>query len=380
MKIIKSRNRTNSKANGLFELVIKLMPLSIAVVPMTSAFADQMKNLEESWYVGGAMGIGMLDPSTPEGASVTSDKGFSSKIYAGVDISNHIGIEAFWTSLGSAQVEGSAGDGDIKYSAMGVNGIYRLPVYVGKIHPFGKLGIAKISTKADEAVHVNQENDFSVFGGVGADYDVTKHLKLRAEYDYYTKDMSQFNIGLNWSPNKPMYHSSTQVAKPIPVALPITYIAPKPKPIVRQRPAPKPVIQRAPPPRVKKVVQYLNASLSGESTFASGSSVLMESGRSELDHLISLTNKPGFKLFHITISGHTDNIGSRLSNIKLSKRRAESVAQYLDQKGIQRKNMSVVGYGDSQPIASNGSGYGRSKNRRVEVKIRGERSVVIAVQ
>ena len=73
MKIIKSRNRTNSKANGLFELVIKLMPLSIAVVPMTSAFADQMKNLEESWYVGGAMGIGMLDPSTPAGASVTSD-------------------------------------------------------------------------------------------------------------------------------------------------------------------------------------------------------------------------------------------------------------------------------------------------------------------
>ena len=100
---------------------------------------------------------------------------------------------------------------------------------------------------------------------------------------------------------------------------------------------------------------------------------------SELQNLVNLTRRTGFKLYHLTISGHTDNQGSSVSNLRLSKNRAESVAHYLESMGIPRDMMSVVGYGESQPIASNTSSYGRSRNRRVEIKLKGAQSFVTVV-
>lgn len=72
----------------------------------------------------------------------------------------------------------------------------------------------------------------------------------------------------------------------------------------------------------------------------------------------------------IEIAGHTDNVGSPETNIKLSKERAESVRQYLLQTYGLPQNMVVAqGYGEAQPIASNDTPDGREKNRRVVFKI-----------
>ena len=72
----------------------------------------------------------------------------------------------------------------------------------------------------------------------------------------------------------------------------------------------------------------------------------------------------------IIISGHTDNVGKTIYNIKLSTRRAESIRQEL-QKNPQLKLLTfeVKGYGDTQPMADNNSKEGRSKNRRVEIEV-----------
>ena len=72
----------------------------------------------------------------------------------------------------------------------------------------------------------------------------------------------------------------------------------------------------------------------------------------------------------IEIAGHTDNVGSPETNIKLSKERAESVRQYLLQTyGLPQTMVSAQGYGEANPIASNDSLEGREKNRRVVFKI-----------
>jgi len=72
----------------------------------------------------------------------------------------------------------------------------------------------------------------------------------------------------------------------------------------------------------------------------------------------------------IEIAGHTDNVGSPETNIKLSKERAESVRQYLLQTYGLPQNMVVAqGYGEAQPIAPNDTPDGREKNRRVVFKI-----------
>lgn len=72
----------------------------------------------------------------------------------------------------------------------------------------------------------------------------------------------------------------------------------------------------------------------------------------------------------IEIAGHTDNVGSAETNIKLSKERAESVRQYLLQTyGLPQNMVTAQGYGDAQPIVSNDTPDGREKNRRVVFRI-----------
>jgi OOP family OmpA-OmpF porin len=66
-----------------------------------------------------------------------------------------------------------------------------------------------------------------------------------------------------------------------------------------------------------------------------------------------------------TIEGHTDNRGSDAYNLKLSQRRAESVRQYLVDKGVPASRLDAVGKGEASPIADNATAEGRAQNRRV---------------
>lgn len=72
---------------------------------------------------------------------------------------------------------------------------------------------------------------------------------------------------------------------------------------------------------------------------------------------------------HISIEGHTDNIGSAEYNQDLSTRRAKAVYDYLISKGIAAERLQYKGYGFSRPIASNETEDGRAKNRRTEFVI-----------
>lgn len=70
------------------------------------------------------------------------------------------------------------------------------------------------------------------------------------------------------------------------------------------------------------------------------------------------------------IAGHTDNIGSEADNNILSENRAKSVCQYLIFKGVPEERIIYTGYGESQPVESNETDWGRAANRRVECRLR----------
>ena len=72
----------------------------------------------------------------------------------------------------------------------------------------------------------------------------------------------------------------------------------------------------------------------------------------------------------LTVTGHTDSVGSDAYNQKLSDRRAHSVVDYLVQSGVpQGSFVAVAGAGESQPVADNKTADGRAMNRRTEIKI-----------
>lgn len=85
-----------------------------------------------------------------------------------------------------------------------------------------------------------------------------------------------------------------------------------------------------------------------------------------LDRVVEyMTHKKSSK---IEISGHTDNVGRKAANKKLSRDRAQSVRQYLISKGIDGGRIQAVGHGDEKPIATNDTPEGRQKNRRIEAR------------
>ena len=70
----------------------------------------------------------------------------------------------------------------------------------------------------------------------------------------------------------------------------------------------------------------------------------------------------------VEISGHTDNVGNAQANKTLSEKRAQACRNYIVSKGIDKKRLDAVGYGDEHPIAPNDTDEGRQKNRRIEAK------------
>jgi outer membrane protein OmpA-like peptidoglycan-associated protein len=103
-------------------------------------------------------------------------------------------------------------------------------------------------------------------------------------------------------------------------------------------------------------------------TFAVNSSTLSNQAKSTLDSLVN--GLPGQRTgFMVELQGYTDSTGSEQYNINLSQRRAEAVTRYLVSKNIPLFRISIVGLGEEMPVANNNTSDGRSRNRRVEVKV-----------
>jgi outer membrane protein OmpA-like peptidoglycan-associated protein len=71
--------------------------------------------------------------------------------------------------------------------------------------------------------------------------------------------------------------------------------------------------------------------------------------------------------WRLRVEGHTDNTGSKMSNMTLSFRRASAVVAWLTSKGIKRARLDPQGIGDARPVADNNTEEGRQKNRRIEL-------------
>jgi OOP family OmpA-OmpF porin len=99
--------------------------------------------------------------------------------------------------------------------------------------------------------------------------------------------------------------------------------------------------------------------------FDTGKATLRPESEKILSEIQSVLKKnSGWK---ICIEGHTDNVGSKTSNQRLSEARAATVVDWLVRNGIEKLRLTAQGFGDSRPVADNSTEEGRAKNRRVEL-------------
>jgi outer membrane protein OmpA-like peptidoglycan-associated protein len=185
--------------------------------------------------------------------------------------------------------------------------------------------------------------------------------------DWYRYDVAEFGPGFGFAY---VFGGSAPTAS-----------APPPPP----PPAPPPVLASTPPPApldtdrdgVGDTVDQCPNTASGDRVdvigcgynlrlqvlFDTNSATLKPESSAGLDRALALLrNVPTMRG---TIEGHTDSQGPESYNRTLSERRAQSVADYLIDRGIDKARIRWAGYGASQPVADNGTADGRAQNRRV---------------
>lgn len=102
--------------------------------------------------------------------------------------------------------------------------------------------------------------------------------------------------------------------------------------------------------------------------FETGKSILIATSCAELDRIAVLLKK--MKNVRVEISGHTDNVGDKEMNQRLSEDRARAVRDYLIGQGCKYERFVIIGYGETKPRATNDTPEGRQLNRRVELRLR----------
>ena len=105
----------------------------------------------------------------------------------------------------------------------------------------------------------------------------------------------------------------------------------------------------------------------GDITFSTGSSGIVGQFYPTLASVAKVLNK--YNRTMVAITGHTDNVGARDYNYRLSEARANSVAQFLQTQAVASQRFQVSGRGMDQPIADNNTASGRQANRRVSIQL-----------
>lgn len=182
-------------------------------------------------------------------------------------------------------------------------------------------------------------------------------------------------VGVRWGGSAPArLVAPSPVPAPAPAPAPA---APPPAPVAVQAPAPLPAPVVAPVPEPAPAPVVLPAKIVlGDAVlhFANNGDELGGEAIQAIQAVATqLKAYPGE--YSLVVGGHTSSLGPLAHNKALSLRRAKSVAQVLIDAGIPAAKVSTAGFGPEQPVASNKSREGQSRNRRVEINVKTPRAV-----
>lgn len=243
----------------------------------------------------------------------------------------------------------------------------------GRFSPYILAGVGFVNDDAGGSV--GDQDNLQAQAGLGLFSDLFgDRVALRTEFLYRWEDASDslsdwlVNVGFQ------IALGSKKAPEPAPVAA----AAPPPPPAPPLPPPPPPkdsdgdgVVDAndlcPDTPRGDRVdSRGCSCEVTRQVQFALNSAELTEEGRRILDEVVE--NLKRLQFVSGTVIGHTDSTGSEAYNQQLSERRARTVAEYLQAKGIGVGRLEVMGAGESEPIADNATAEGRALNRRVVLK------------
>jgi len=356
----RSRSKSAKRRSGHSLAILSLSALCCAALLMVARADDRALEFTPRIYVGAGVGATQLEPKMPNGSLTVSDdtdSGFD--IAVGYDFSSRLSAEVYYGDFGSAGIAFIGADvGTVDYQVFGLSGIaYLLNSRSGLsanktgsgmgtregLSLYTRVGLGGVV--ADSELDHTVKNPVHLALGLGAEYGFGNGFAVRGEYRALDTDMHYASVSL--------LKRFGQVRSTAPIA-------------ATTRSAVQPAPQKVEP---VTAVTPKSADLDGVTTvnFAFDRSEISPQAASKLDKVAAALSNSDVS---VSLEGHTDWIASERYNQELSIRRAESVRRYLEAKGISRSRLSVRGFGETRPVASNNTVEGRASNRRADIRIK----------
>ena len=179
---------------------------AIAAAALAAPASAQMSAPSlSSAYIGGSLGQSELDLDC-EGASCEK-KDTAWRIFGGYQFSKHFSAELGYANLGEATIDFGPGDTvSAEGTAWDISAVGMLPV--GPVSLYGRLGLYRADTELRDSLSGESADDTNtgVFWGLGLQFDISKNLGVRAEWQQYNDvgdgegefDVRVLNIGVVW--------------------------------------------------------------------------------------------------------------------------------------------------------------------------------------
>jgi OOP family OmpA-OmpF porin len=175
--------------------------IAAAGLAMSQGALAQSRGQDRGWYVGGSIGQSEADGTCPTGSSCDF-KDTDWKIFGGYRFMRHLAVEGWYADHGEITVKTGAVTGTAQASTFGVAAVGILPLG-GNFELFGKLGIGYTNidaTGTGPGVSVGLSDSGSdILFGVGALFNFTRNLGVRAEYERYNdSEINVLSIGVQY--------------------------------------------------------------------------------------------------------------------------------------------------------------------------------------
>jgi OOP family OmpA-OmpF porin len=347
----------------------RILVLSLAAASLSFGTGTVVADGDQPWHVTGTFGTINLDSDrNTRNNDVLWGIGFGR--FFGNNFSLDLEYDQFSGTFRDAQVmvPGTTFD---QWKLSNWGGMARYHIGQAKVRPFVAVGLGTI--KHRNVMNVN--NAISASMGIGLAGQFAKHLSGRLQVIYRSdgdnRSLATSNSYGDWIWTVSIGYNFGGKPPPPP--------PPRPAPAAAPPPPPNPDLDgdgvpntrdKCPNTRPGAVVDLdgceVEAVIALDGVhFDFDKATLTPAAKAVLNGAAALLDQN--ERVVVQVAGHTDSIGTESYNQGLSDRRANSVKDYLVNKGVKASRMTARGYGESQPVASNDTEAGRAENRRVEL-------------
>jgi OOP family OmpA-OmpF porin len=308
--------------------------IALAVAVFCCAGPTLAQEINPSWYI------------QPSVTGMKADRDFGvDKRETGGAVRFGKPVSPMWdVQFGASHVRAEDGPNHYHQTLVGADALLMLSRK--NFRPFVLFGVGAERDKVENPLrpHVSETNPYAS-AGLGFQLGLSDQWSMQADirsvrgrlsnddgFGFTRSNNKYVNVGFNYAFNKP--------APP--------YVAPPPAPVMAQ-PAPTPAAPPPPPP-APAPARFEKITLSATELFAFDSATLNMPQPKLDDIAAALQADPA--ITDVDVVGYADRLGSAKYNLKLSKRRADAMRDYLSSKGVDATRMKAYGKGSANPVVT----------------------------